>query len=727
MPEEDKLTTIQGTLERITFHNEENGYTVARLQAVNAGADLTTIVGRFSGVPVGSTLSLSGWWTNDSRHGRQFKVEHYALEKPNTVNGIERYLGSGLVRGVGPGFAARIVKKFGLETLDILDKAPERLREVQGLGEKRISRISTAWQEQKNIHEIMVFLQGHNISAAFAVKIFKTYGTMALQVVANNPYRLAEDIRGIGFKSADGIALSMGIPLHDSRRARAALLFVLHEASGNGHCYLPQSELLSQCRTLLDPDGDLGDLSAMICGEMARLEADGKIARDQGCIYPAPLYYAEQGVASSLARLSRPCRSVSSAELDKSLAWAAKKMAVTLAPEQQQALKTALENRVTIITGGPGTGKSTILKGLLLILAESNVRIDLAAPTGRAAKRLGETCGREARTIHRLLEYDPSLRGFRRGDDNPLESDLVVVDEASMMDIVLANSLFKAISPGASLLLVGDVDQLPSVGPGNVLRDCIDSGVFPLVRLSRIYRQSEGSLISVNAGRINRGEFLELLPDYHGDKDFYFIKRDDPLEIAAEISSLCAGRLWKKYGFDPLRDIQVLTPMRKGVIGCDNLNQTLQQVCNPGTSHEPSPERMSRLRPGDKVMQIRNNYDKEVFNGDIGFVVEKNSEDQPIVIDFDGREVAYEKSDLAEIELAYAVTVHKSQGSEFKCVIVPVHTVHYPLLQRNLLYTAITRGKNLVIVIGSPKAIAFAIRNNSIEQRNSRLKERLAT
>ncbi len=725
MPQEDKPTTIQGTLERITFHSEENGYTVARLQSAKGGGELTTIVGHFSGIPVGSTLSLSGFWVKDARHGRQFKVQHYSLEKPNTLNGIERYLGSGLVKGVGPGFASRIVKKFGLQTLDVLEKDPERLCEVQGLGEKRIVQIKTAWQEQKNIHEIMVFLQGHNISAAFAVKIFKTYGASALQVVVSNPYRLAEDIWGIAFKSADRIALSMGIPLHDSRRARAALLFVLGEAAGNGHCYIPQPDLVSQCRHLLDPEGDLDGLGEMISAEIVRLAADGKIASDEGCVYLAPLYYAEQGVASSLALLARPRSSVPSDDLDKILARMAEKMAVTFALEQHQALKTALENRVAIITGGPGTGKSTILKGLIQILSTRNVRVDLAAPTGRAAKRLGEACGREAKTIHRLLEYDPSLRGFRRGSDNPLESDFVVVDEASMMDIVLANSLFKSISPGASLLLVGDVDQLPSVGPGNVLRDCIESRVFPLVRLTRIYRQSEGSLISVNAGRINCGEFLELLPDYKGDKDFYFIKRNDPQEIVAEINSLCGGRLQNKYGFDPLRDIQILTPMRKGIIGCDNLNQTLQQVCNPGRINGPSPDLLSSLLTGDKVMQIRNNYDKEVFNGDIGFIVRKNTEDQTVIIDFDGREVEYEKNDLTEIELAYAITVHKSQGSEFKCIIVPVHTAHYPLLQRNLLYTAITRGKELVIVIGSSKAVAMAIKNNSIEQRNSRLKEKL--
>lgn len=721
---EETLQTIQGTLERITFHNEENGFTVARLQQQDKGGELTTIVGHLSGVPVGSTLSLAGWWVKDPRHGWQFQVKQYALERPNTLNGIERYLGSGLIRGIGPRFAARIVKHFGLTTLAVLEKEPDRLAEVAGLGSKRIAQIREAWQEQKNIHQIMIFLQGQGISATFAVKIFKTYGAEALQIVRTNPYRLAEDIRGIGFKSADRIALAMGIAQQDPRRARAGLLFALNEAADDGHCYVDQQHLISLCHKLLDPGEELPALQAMIAAEIPALIADGKIMRDEERIYLAPLFYAEKGVTANLTALAASSPQLPAMQLDRALARAARQMGVTFAPEQEEALKTAVRNRVAIITGGPGTGKSTILKGLLLILAAKGVAIELAAPTGRAAKRLAEACGREARTIHRLLEYDPSIRGFKRNSEHPLRADLIIVDESSMLDIVLANSLFKAVAHGASLLLVGDVDQLPSVGPGNVLRDCIDSGVFPVARLTRIFRQGEGSLISLNAARINRGEFLELLPGYQGHKDFYFIRRDEPEEIEQEIRSLCGGRLQKKFGFDALRDIQVLTPMRKGIIGSDNLNRTLQQTINRQAA-EQAAGGLRQFLINDKVMQIRNNYDKEVFNGDIGFVTAKNEEEQTITIDFEGKEVVYEAADFGEIVLAYAITVHKSQGSEFKCIILPIHTCHYPLLQKNLLYTAVTRGKKLVILVGSFKAVGMAISNNRVERRNSRLAERL--
>lgn len=727
MPRDETLTTITGILERITFQSEENGYCVARLRQEGEVREPSTVVGYLAGLPVGSTLSLSGRWIVDSRHGRQFKVERYALEKPNTINGLERYLGSGLIKGIGPRFAARIVRRFGLATLDILEKEPERLAEVEGLGRQRIARISAVWQQQKDIHAIMVFLQGHNISAAFAVRIFKTYGKDAIRVVTDNPYRLAEEIRGIGFKNADRIALAMGFVLHDPRRARAAILFVLNEAAGDGHCYLPEPVLLARCRAMVDPQEEVTGLAEMLAAEILRLAGDGRIARDHGCVYPAPLYYAEVGAASSLALLARHRPPSPVASLDAALARAEKAMAVIFAPEQRQALKAALENRVTIITGGPGTGKSTILKGLLLLLAADQRRVALAAPTGRAAKRLGEACGREAKTIHRLLEYDPTLRGFRRSGDHPLDADVVVIDEASMMDIALANALFKAISPGASLLLVGDVDQLPSVGPGNVLRDCIESGVFAVVRLERIYRQSEGSLISVNAARINQGAALELLPAYQGDKDFYFIRRETPEEIVAEIASLCGDRLSRKFDFDPMRDIQVLTPMRKGIIGSDGLNRTLQDLLLPAANDTAvrTDGRAGGFRLHDKVMQIRNNYDLDVLNGDIGFVVAIDEEEGRVIIDFDGRRVVCSGAELADVVLAYAITVHKSQGSEFPCVILPMHTCHYPLLQRNLLYTAVTRGKRLVIVIGSVRAVTMAIGNNSIESRNSRLRERL--
>lgn len=712
------LKEIQGVLERITFQNQENGFTVARLKEPGkTGEDLTTVVGSLSGVPVGSTLSLSGWWVRDAKHGWQFKINSFAVIKPNTVNGMERYLGSGLIKGIGPKYAGRIVKEFGLDTLDVLDQTPDRLHAVPGLGAKRVEQIKTAWAEQKEIHRIMVFLQGHGISATFAVKIYKTYGGQSLAVINENPYRLAEDIWGIGFRSADRIAQALGLPANDPRRARAGLLFALNEAISEGHCFLPTAFLLKEAEELLE-------LSPLLLEEqIPELLALEKIIRDNDDIYLAPLFFAEKGAGHNLATLSRVGSSFTTINAEVAIPWACERLKLLLAPEQTQALKSALLHNVTVLTGGPGTGKSTILKALLLILEAKGCNVKLAAPTGRAAKRLLETTGREAKTIHRLLEFEPSSRGFKKNADNQLKADFVIIDEASMLDIVLANSLFKAIPRSASLLLVGDVDQLPSVGPGNVLRDVIDSGLAPVTRLTRIFRQGEGSLISLNAARINRGESLELLPDFKGHKDFYCIFRDDPEEIAREIVSLCRSRLPKRYGFDPIRDIQVLTPMRRGLIGADALNALLQESLNAsGLALEV---RNRAYRTGDKVMQIRNNYDKEVFNGDLGLVCDRDLEDQTVTVDFDGRQVVYELSELNELVLAYAVTVHKSQGSEFACVLLPIHTSHYPLLQRNLFYTGITRGKRMVVVVGSRKAISIAIRTHRENKRNTRLGERL--
>jgi exodeoxyribonuclease V alpha subunit len=728
----DQTTKIQGILERITFQNEENGYTVARLLEGSKEKEQITVVGFLSGVPVGSTLSLKGSWITDSRYGKQFKLQNYEIVKPNTINGIERYLGSGLIKGIGPAYAARIVARFGLKTLDILENDPDRLNEIEGLGRTRVESIKKAWQEQREIHRIMVFLQGHGISATYAVKIYKTYGRKALAVVKNNPYQLAEDIWGVGFRIADSIALSLGVPVNDPRRARAGLLFALDESAGEGHCFLPRDQLLEQAEYLLSLTGkseqfpeqeNLYSDPALIAEQIESLLRDDKIAVDGDNVALAPIYFAEKGAAAKLLDLSigKPHHNINNA--DQAVAWASKKLRLVLAQEQAAAVKMGLSQKVSVITGGPGTGKSTILEALLLVLAQKGITVKLAAPTGRAAKRLSEACGREAKTIHRLLEYDAALRTFKRNRGNPLEADMVIIDESSMMDIILTNSLLKAIAGNAALVLVGDVDQLPSVGPGNVLKDIINSGRIPVTRLQTVFRQGPGSLISLNASRINRGEFLELLPDYEGDKDFYCIFREEAAEIEKEILGLCSQRLKKRYNFDPVRDIQVLTPMRKGIIGTEHLNSRLQATLNP---HEtPLDGRLRRLLVGDKVMQIRNNYDKDVFNGDLGIVSSVDSKEDTVEVNFEGRKVLYESADLGEVVLAYAITVHKSQGSEFPCVIIPLHTTHYPLLQRNLIYTAVTRGKNLVVLVGSKKAINIAIQNDRVVKRYTMLKERL--
>ncbi len=722
---------ISGTLERITYQNDENGYTVARFKILKERGpqqkSLVTVVGVLSGLPVGSTLQLSGDWVEDSRYGRQFKVSKYTLIKPNTLNGIERYLGSGLIKGVGAKYAERIVAKFGLKTIDILDSNPDRLREVQGLGAKRIEQIKTAWAEHKDIHEVMVFLQSFNVSASYAVKIYKVYGKKSLTVVNTNPYRLAEDIWGIGFRIADDIAQSLGVPGNDPRRARAGILFVLNEAAGDGHCYLFKEDLVIKVSKLLwHEENSPSFLSQMIEVQLSDLVSEKKISAEGDKVFLSLIINAEKGVASKLQEI---CGGIPLSAIHQSLnnnllvARAGKAMGLALAPEQEEAIKCAINNKVTVITGGPGTGKSTVLKGFTSILEEHNVPFALAAPTGRAAKRLHETTGHPAKTIHRLLEFDPSIMGFKKNSSNPLKVEYIIIDEVSMMDILLMSSLLKSIQSSASLLLVGDADQLPSVGAGNVLRDIIESECVPVIHLQQIFRQGPGSLISINASLINKGKSLELLPDFKGDKDFFCIFREGADSIEKEVVSLCNGRLEKKYGFDPIRDIQVLTPMRKGVIGADSLNLRLQEVLIP--TDVASHDFPSKFRTGDKVMQIRNNYEKEVFNGDLGVVKQQKRKEQIIQVDYDGRIVVYEASDLNELALAYAITVHKSQGSEFPSVIIPIHTIHYPLLQKNLLYTAVTRGKKIVVLVGSRKAISIAIKNDRTHRRQTALKERL--
>ncbi|MEW6541502.1 MAG: ATP-dependent RecD-like DNA helicase [Bacillota bacterium] len=731
------MEVVHGYLERITYYNEENHFTVARLQETGK-KELITIVGNLAGITPGESLKLTGKWVADPRFGPQFRVERFETVVPATVNGIRKYLGSGLIRGIGPVMAKRIVKVFGLQTLDVIDHSPGRLAEVAGIGPKRVALITRAWEDQKEIRGIMVFLQDHGISAAYAAKIYKQYGNAAVEVVKTNPYRLAADVHGIGFITADRIARQAGIDPNSITRAEEGTLYVLNESTNEGHVYLPCETLVTRAAQMLEVSRDL------VAEALERLITRRRVVREDEAVYPAPFYAAETSLAERLGGLRdagaavgvpggtrrgypRQWVSGSAGRVDtaQALPWVEKRLGLRLAEKQAQAVACAVSNKVLVITGGPGTGKTTIIRAMINIYQALGVRVVLAAPTGRAAKRMQEASGHEARTIHRLLEFSPAKGRFQRDQDSPLDADAVIVDEASMIDTLLMNSLVRAIPRSAALVLVGDTNQLPSVGPGNVLRDIIDSGRFKVVTLTEIFRQSRESRIVVNAHRINRGEFPDLRPPETGrPSDFYFIQEEDPATAVQTILNLCKVRLPKRFGWHPVRDIQVLTPMHKGLAGAANLNAELQNLLNPGKEGVVRGHRMFRTH--DKVMQVVNNYQKEVFNGDIGRITAVHFDEQQLKVNFDGRTVGYEFSELDELVLAYAVSVHKAQGSEYPVVIMPVLTQHYVLLQRNLVYTGVTRGKNLVVLVGTKKALAIAIRNDEPRRRYTRLRERLS-
>ncbi len=713
--------TLEGVLERIVFFNEENSFTVARLQ-VPGRHDLVTIVGALSLPTPGETLRLRGQWVVDTKFGEQFRVESCLSVLPATIVGIKKYLGSGLVKGIGPIMARRIVDRFGLETFDIIEDSPERLQEADGIGPIRTERITRAWQEQKEIREVMVFLQGHEVSPAYAVKIFRAYGDKAISVVKENPYRLALDISGIGFKTADKIARSMGIDPNSQIRAEAGIIHVLSELVDEGHVYYPYEDLKKTASVLLEVD------QAILDTALATLVKEDRILIEElpeaKAVYLVPLYVAEANVARRLKTLLESPKQLLQIDVEKAIEWVQGINHITLAETQKQALRKAIGGKVLVITGGPGTGKTTLVNSLVRILERKSQRIVLASPTGRAAKRLSEVTGREAKTIHRLLEYSPSEGGFKRNEDNPLDADLVVIDEASMVDILLMNNLLKAIPLTATLLLVGDVDQLPSVGPGNVLKDIIASGCVDTAILKEIFRQAQESLIIVNAHRVNRGEFPELKLQQGRRSDFYYIERNTPEEVLGVIKELCIKRLPTAFHLSPLDDIQVMTPMHRGTVGVANLNAELQALLNPEGKVITRGGRL--FRTNDKVMQIKNNYDKEVFNGDIGRIVDIDLEDQKVLVKFEDRVVSYEWSDLDELVLAYAISIHKSQGSEYPAVIVPLLSQHYIMLQRNLLYTAITRAKRLVVLVGSKRAIAIAVKNDKVQRRYTNLAGRIS-
>ena len=713
------MDRLRCVVERVTYQNETNGYSVIKCRA-KGYADLITVVGSMPEVHVGSVLTLSGEWTVNPKFGRQFTVSGFEETLPATVYGIEKYLGSGLVKGIGPKFAARIVRAFGAETLNVIEEDPDALLRVPGIGKLRVERIKKSWDEQKEIKNIMLFLQGHDVSTTHATKIYKTYGSDSIRVVKENPYRLADDIWGIGFRTADTIAEKLGVEKETAVRLRSGLLYTLNRLSDEGHCYARRDQLLKTGAELLAVQESVlpAVLDEMVRQDDVKTELiDGEdSAPGETAVYLPPFWFAETGTAKRLKQIfSSPASvKVKPQGLEERIR---RVTGLDYDPVQMDAIRCAAGSKILILTGGPGTGKTTTTLGILTAFRQAGAKILLAAPTGRAAKRLSETTGMEARTIHRLLEFKPP-EGCQKNEQNPLEGDVLILDECSMIDIMLMYSLLKAVPDSMTLIFVGDVDQLPSVGAGNVLRDLIDAGVFPVVRLTKIFRQAAASRIITNAHRINRGR----MPDLSNGKqsDFFFLEEEDPETAAQEIVRLVKERLPRAYG---TRDIQVLTPMQRGAVGAANLNQVLQAALNADAAGLRRGGTDYRLH--DKVMQIRNNYDKEVFNGDIGTVCRVNTEDRELTVSFDGREVLYDVTELDELVLAYAATVHKSQGSEYPIVVMPVLMTHYVMLQRNLVYTGVTRAKKLMVMIGSTKALALAVRNVTVTRRNTMLKERL--
>ena len=705
------MEQLRCVVERITYQNEQNGYTVLRCRA-KGFQDLVTVVGNMPDTHVGSVLQLGGNWQVDAKYGRQFSVEHFEETLPATVFGIEKYLGSGMIKGVGPKFAQRIVRQFGKDTLDVIESEPDKLLEVPGIGKMRVERIKKSWQEQKEVKNIMLFLQDHNVSTAHATKIYKTYGSESLDVVRENPYKLADDIWGIGFRTADTIAEKLGFERDKFVRLRSGILYTLNQLANEGHCYATRDMLLKTGTELLETDEEKLDKAL---DEMLLLD---DVVTDGEAIYLPPFYYAEVGTAKRLHTIATGT-SVLQIE-EKNLAERIEQATgMTYDGLQLQAIAAAVKSKVFLLTGGPGTGKTTTTLGIIRAFQEANAKIVLAAPTGRAAKRLSEATGLEAKTIHRLLEVKPP-EGYQRNEKNPLEGDVLIVDECSMIDLLLIYNLLKAIPEQMTLIMVGDVDQLPSVGAGNVLRDMIESDSFPVVRLTRIFRQAQASRIIMNAHRINAGK----MPDLSNGKatDFFFMERSEPEQVVQTVSELVKTRLPRSYRTKP-GEIQVLTPMQRGETGAANLNQVLQEAVNPGTDGLRRGGYLFRVR--DKVMQIRNNYDKEVFNGDIGVVESVDLEDRTLDVSFDDRTVRYDVTELDELVLAYATTIHKSQGSEYPIVVMPVLMSHYVMLQRNLIYTGVTRAKKALILVGTKKAISYAVHHVTVESRNTKLKERI--
>jgi exodeoxyribonuclease V alpha subunit len=714
--------SLSGLIERVTFFNEENGFAVLKVK-VKGHRDEVTVVGSLPAANAGEWVTAEGRWVRDREFGLQFKADLLKSAAPTTREGIQKYLGGGMVKGIGPTYARKLVQKFGEKIFDVIENYSVRLEEVEGIGPERRRRIKTAWAEQKVIRDIMVFLHSQGVSTSRAVRIYKTYGENAIERVRADPYTLARDIHGIGFATADRIAQKMGIPQESILRARAGLDHELLEATGQGHCALPLDLLKEEAGKLL------GVEEQTLIPALDRALGSGQLVREsvggQELVFLPALKRAEENIAARIRQLCAAPAGYPPIELEKAIAWCQQKTGKELAPSQRQALQQALTRRVLVITGGPGVGKTTLVNAILLILRAKQVRCLLCAPTGRAAKRLSETTGLEAKTIHRLLEVQPGTGGFARNENRPLDCDLLVVDETSMVDVPLMSALLRAVPIQGSLLVVGDVDQLPSVGPGMVLRDLIESGVVPVVRLTEVFRQAANSRIITSAHCINQGQLPEVAAR-DSEQDFFFAKREEPGRIADTLVELVKRRIPNKFQLDPIRDIQVLSPMNRGSLGIREMNARLQAELNPARADEPFIEKFGwQFRIRDKVIQTENDYDKEIFNGDIGQVVKIDPLEGALTVSFPPREVVYQFGELDELAPAYAITIHKSQGSEFPAVVIPLATQHYLLLQRNLVYTGVTRGKRLVVLVGQPKALALAVQNNRTERRFSGLLARL--
>ncbi len=722
------LSSLTGVIERITFHSSESGYTVARLNTGNV-KQLITIVGSFANIQAGQTLQLQGQWREHPQYGSQFQVVHYKETKPATLTGIEKYLGSGLIKGVGPVTAKRIVKHFGWDTLDIIEHQIDRLSEVTGIATKRIAMIQRTWAEQKSIKDVMIFLQSHGVSTTYAVKIYKQYGEGAISTVTTNPYQLASDIFGIGFLTADQIARNVGVSPWSKFRYRAGVLHVLDKASEDGHCYLPEKNIVPFTKELLTTEEQVAEETSII-GILSEMVREEQLIRDtdrEPLYYKPSFFYSEQHLAKLLQQKLATSLEV---EEERVKSWINRYTAsrrIELSPQQYLAVVTAAQEQVMILTGGPGTGKTFVTRTIVMLWKAMGRKIACAAPTGRAAKRLTEMTGIEAKTIHRLLEFDPSKMGFKRDLDRPLDCSAIVVDESSMVDLFLAHSLLKAIPDKAQILMVGDIDQLPSVGPGNVLKDLIASNKIPVVRLTQVFRQAAASAIITTAHQINHGQIPHLEPvSMKATSDCLWHNGGTEPEHGVQTICDLIEHYIPRAGFDAATDVQVLCPMTRGVVGTRNLNKVLQQLINPSSEEKTELVRGdSILRTGDRVMQLKNDYNKEVFNGDLGMVMDIDHTEKEVIINFDERDIVYDYADLNEITLAWATSIHKSQGSEYPVVILPLYTQHYVMLSRNLFYTGLTRAKQLALIVGSEKAIAIAVKQVKQQQRYTRLKERL--